>query len=143
MDAYGVICYSEILVGQAAKALECADKAMRLSPHDPFIAQFFATKAFAFAILGRDAEALTLQDHLLILVQNPPPRAYLGLRVILLANLGRDQEAREAYQRYSDGKVKNLADLRVYLSRAYPEPAMRAWIEEDIAGMRKAGMPEQ
>jgi adenylate cyclase len=145
MGAYFMICSNEQWVGQAAKALECVDKAMRLSPHDPYLTQFIGIKASALLVLGRDAEALTWYDRFLSLAPNNPP--FLRTRAFLLANLGRDQEARDAYQHYAalpEKKIENLADYKAYLSRTYgSDPSNRAWTERAVAGLRKAGMPEE
>ena len=145
MGAYLLICYVDSLAGQAAKALDCVDKAMRLSPHDPLLFVFILGKANALSVLGRDAEALTWYDHAQSL--SPNNLTCMWARAFTLANLGRDQEAREAYQRYAalpGKKIETLADYRALLSRVHgSDPAIRAWIERAVAGLRKAGMPEQ
>jgi hypothetical protein len=96
-------------------------------------------------MLGREAEALTAEEQYLGIFSND--QRAMRTRVFLLANLGREHEAREAYHRYAalpGKKIDNLVDYRAYLSRTYSsDPATDAWIERAVAGMRKAGMPEQ
>jgi adenylate cyclase len=145
MGAYLTICYSEDMVGNPAKAVECADKAMRLSPHDPFLVFFLGSKGLGLLLLGRDAEALANFEQALSIA--PDFKPYVLSRVLALANLGRDQEAREALKRYATlpgNKIESLNAFRAYYAARYgADPTNRAWVERAIEGLRKAGMPEQ
>ena len=62
----------------------------------------------------------------------------------MLEILGRDAEAREAYQRYSARRgtqVRTIADI---IARGAPSaPALKAVFERAVEALRKAGMPEQ
>ncbi len=145
MGAYLTICYSEDVVGKPANAVECADKAIRLSPHDPFLVFFIGSKALGLLLLGRDAEALASFEEALSIAPNFKP--YIFSRVLALAGLGRDQEAREALKRYASlpgKKIENLNAFRAFYSSQYgADPVNRAWIERAVESLRKAGLPEQ
>jgi hypothetical protein len=79
---------------------------------------------------------------------NPAHLLGLRLRVVFLSNLGRDREAREAYQRYAaqpGKKISTVAEYRAYLARSWksPDPAWNAVLDRAPEAMRKAGMPEE
>jgi TolB-like protein/Tfp pilus assembly protein PilF len=131
---------------QEEKAVAVLDKAMRLSPRDPSLARMLLAKAGALGVLGHDAEASVLLNQGLTLTPND--RQIVGLQVATLANLGRDAEARELYQRYAaltGGRMATVAQNRAYFERltAANTPIIVAYREHVLDGLRKAGMPEQ
>jgi hypothetical protein len=76
----------------------------------------------------------------------PNDRQILRVQAATLANLGRDAEARELYQRYAaltGGQLATLAQYRAYLNAGPNIPIMVAYREHLLAGLRKAGMPEE
>ena len=91
---------------------------MRLSPHDPILAKMLLFKAarsrFSDATRKRPAsvnQALALA---------PNDRQILRNQAATLANLGRDAEARELFQRYAaltSGQLATVAQYRAYLER--------------------------
>jgi adenylate cyclase len=96
---YFFLCPSYREAGQPEKAVDCVDKAIRLSPHDPSLWGLFLTKAGALDALGRDSEALDWVRRSLALA--PENESAQRSEMVILEKLGRDDEAREAYQRYS------------------------------------------
>ena len=69
-----------------------------MSPRDPSLYGPYLTKAGALDVLGRESEALDWARRTLALA---PENQTAQLREIaILQILGRDAEAREAYQRY-------------------------------------------
>ena len=97
------------------------------------------TKAGALEALGREAEALDWVRRSLAL--SPANPIALRHGIALLEILGRDDEAREAYRRYSalpGTQVRTIAELR-----ACAAVASCAVSERAIEALRKAGMPEQ
>ena len=103
-------------------------------------------KADALEVLGRDEEASVLGNQALALAPNDPQ--ILRKQAATLANLGRDAEARELYQRYAalmGGKLATVAQYRAYLHSFAGAniPRLVAWREHVLDGLRKAGMPEQ
>ena len=118
---------------------------MRLSPRDPSVLFLLIFKAMAFSALGRDGEAEGLLDQALTLAPNN--WTTLRYQAATLANLGRETEAREVYQRYSvlaGGQMATVAQYRAFITRLTANvPIMAAWRERMFAGLRKAGMPEE
>jgi adenylate cyclase len=146
IDAYLALAVAYYLTGQEEKAIATVDKALRLSPHDPDLSQFLLYKAEADSVLGRDREASSLLAQALALA--PDDRAILRVQAATLANLDRDGEAKEVYQRYAalaTGQLATMAQYKTYLTRltAANIPIMVAWREHMFAGLRKAGMPEE
>jgi adenylate cyclase len=134
------------LTGQEDKAVAVLEKAMRLSPRDPALARMLLYKAEALEVLGRDAEASVLLNQALALA--PDDRQILRVQAATLANLGRDAEARELYRRYAaltGGQFATVAQYRAFLEHmtAANMPTIVAWREHILAGLRKAGMPEE
>ncbi len=139
VHTYFYLCPAYTDAGQPEKAIDCVDKAIRLSPHDPSLYGLLMTKAGALEALGREAEALDWVRRSLALA----PASPIALRheIALLEILGRDDEAREAYRRYSalpGLQVRTIAELR-----ACAAVASCAVSERRIEALRKAGMPEQ
>jgi Flp pilus assembly protein TadD len=98
---YFSLCPAYLEAGQPENAIDCVDKAVRLSPHDPDLYGLFLTKAAALDVAGRDSEALDWVRRSLALA--PEFRSAQRREIAILEKLGRDDEAREAYQRYSAG----------------------------------------
>jgi hypothetical protein len=118
------------------------DKAIGLSLPDPFLSELFLTKATALDILGRESEALDWMRHSLALA---PENQVAQLREIaILEILGREAEAREAYERYSARPGTQFRTIADILARGGPSaPALKAAFEQRIEALRKAGMPEK
>jgi adenylate cyclase len=146
IHAFVLLCALNNGGGNPAKALECADRAIRLSPRDPILFQFFVQKAWAFLILGKDEATLTWADRALNI--SPAFPSALRFKMAVLAHLGRDEEARQAYELYKalPGKqIRTIAEFRSFANgRVWPakDPTSVAAKERIIDGMRKAGMPE-
>ena len=56
--AYFSLCPSYLEADQPEKAIDCVDRAIRLSPRDMALSGLLLTKATALDVLGRDSEAL-------------------------------------------------------------------------------------
>jgi adenylate cyclase len=146
IDAYVYLGDIHFLTGQEEKAVAVLDKAMRLSPRDPSLAKMLLFKALALVVLGRDVEASVLGNQALAL--SPNDRQIMRVQAATLANVGRDAEARELYQRYAaltGGRMATVAQYRAYLTTLIGNniPIMVGYREHFLAGLRKAGMPEE
>jgi TolB-like protein/Tfp pilus assembly protein PilF len=141
IPAYLDLCQANLMLGLPQKTIKNADKAMRLSPPDPYLYVFYAQEALGHIMLGQDQPAV---DCLRRAVANnpefPTPLAYLAA---ILALTGAVAEAREALKRYlslprattrtiAGWKKMGISDHPAYL-------ALRARINE---GLEKAGLPE-
>jgi TolB-like protein/class 3 adenylate cyclase/Flp pilus assembly protein TadD len=146
IDAYAYLGTIYINMGEAEKAIAVFDKAIRLSPHDPSVAKMLRWKADALDFLGRYAEASVFGAQALALAPDDPQ--ILRKQAATLANLGRDAEARELYQRYAalmGGKLVTVAQYRTYLNSfgGADIPSVAAFREHVLDGLRKAGMPAE
>ena len=120
----------------AAEALESNAEALRLSPHDPTMWAFMASRSIALTLLERYDEALDWAQRAL----QQPNTALFGhvAKLAALGQLGRTEEAADALERmlrYRSGVT--LAFVREVLPITDPECR-----ERFEAGLRKAGMPD-
>jgi adenylate cyclase len=132
-DSYETL--AEILAwsGQPEESLRMIRLAMRLNPHHPFF--YLWTLGHSYYLTNRRPEAL---DAFAELVQrNPnfvPAHAY---RAVLLSELGRMKEAREAWDRASAiSPGASMPNLRERLP--YKRPAD---LERFLAAVHRVGMP--
>jgi adenylate cyclase len=141
-DADVGLGFDYIRLGEFDKSIEYFDKAIRASPHDPWLARFYGGKAFAnFGLRNYDQSIEWARRAIAI---NPNiANMHLNL-VAALALTGHDAEAREALQRYlalpSTGPLKTIAACKAYLESQHGLP--REVGERTYDGLRKAGMPE-
>ncbi len=121
-------------VGDAAPAIECFARALRISPLDSRIHLFFSGLAFGHIMLGQSGEAIKWARKC---VENNP-RWIFGFKALAaaLANEGRLDEARQAAARVlaSDPDYS----LRHTVRLITPGP----WRDHYLSGMRKAGIPD-
>jgi adenylate cyclase len=122
--------------GRPQEAIASHDEAIRLSPLDPMMWSFLASKAIALVLLGQFEEAVTLSQH----SQRQATSAIFShlAEISALGHLGRSDEAREAIARAQQQKP----DVSIaYVDEMLPitEPLCR---QTFLAGLRKAGLPE-
>jgi adenylate cyclase len=142
VPTYLDLCQTNLMLGLPEAAIENADKAMRLSPPDPYLYVFYAQKALGHIMLGQDERAVAcLRQAVANNPDFPTPLAYLAA---MLALVGKDAEAGETLKRYislPNTKTKTIAGWRnMGLSDHPAYLALRARINE---GLRRAGMPER
>jgi adenylate cyclase len=140
IPTYLDLCQANLMMGLPEKTIEYADRAMRLSPPDPYLYVFYAQEALGHMMLGRDQPAVAcLRRAVANNPDFPTPLAYL---TAMLALTGADVEARECLKRYlslprtmtrtiARWKRMGISDHPAYL-------ALRARINE---GLEKAGLP--
>jgi adenylate cyclase len=119
--------------GQPEEAIRSFERAIRLSPFDPFLFLTFTGMGIAFIGLGRFDEAVAAAKK--ALSQNQTFAASYRCLTSALAHLGREAEAREA----AAGLLELEPDFRI------SEWVARNGRRQDqmlIDGLRKAGLPE-
>ncbi len=122
--------------GRAEEALPSNAEAMRLSPHDPIMWGYMASRSIALTLLGRYEEGLDWARRAL-----RQPNAALFASVAELAALGllgRTEEAEAALARAQNFK-SNVTTGFVDLVLPITDPECRALFME---GLRKAGLAE-
>jgi adenylate cyclase len=143
VDAYYPLCFANNILGHPERALEYADKAIRLSPRDPFLPTFYAQRALAYFLTQRDVEAIEwLRRALAAWPEWPDENAFLAA---VLALNGNDVEARAAVKHYlSLPGVKARTISAVSAKWFYSDsPFWLAVIKRVSEGLRRAGMPEE
>jgi adenylate cyclase len=119
--------------GEAEEAIQCFERAIRLSPLDPFLYSTFTGMAVSLIRLSRFEEAVTVARK--ALRKNTNFTSTWRALVSALAHLGRDAEAKEAAARLL--KLDPTFRISEWVKRG------RAWRSElYIEGVRKAGLPE-
>jgi adenylate cyclase len=142
VNAYSALSTANSFLGRPEKAIDYADKAIRLSPRDPLLFAFYLEKGFASALLQRDDQAIEwLQRSIAVAPEWPLPQAMLAAA---LAATGREREAHETLQRYfslSGTTARTIAQWQTQMPSN--NPAFLAYAQRLTEGLRKAGMPEE
>jgi adenylate cyclase len=127
--------------GQPQKAIEYAETALRLSPHDPLAYVFLREKGLALFSLTRYTEA---EDAFRASTAiNPDLAINLLMLAASVALQGQDADARDTLQAISPLPVpsaKSIAQLRD--RQPYDNPFLHEVCNRVYEGLRKAGMPE-
>ena len=123
-------------VGRPAEAVASHDEAMGLSPLDPMMWAYLASKAIALVLLGQFEEAIVLSQR----SQRQATSAIFShlAEISALGHLGRSDEAREAIRR---ARQKKLDVSITYVDQTLPITDARCR-QILLDGFRKAGLPE-
>ena len=141
INAYVALCSANNFLGRPDRALELADKAIRLSPRDPFLRELYHQKGWAFFMKQQDDQAIEWLR-----------RAEGGdvftdlILAAALALTGQQADAHEALKRYlavNGVTSKTIAQLRKQQLSLADNPKWLAYNERLFEGLRKAGMPEE
>ncbi len=131
-------------LGEFDKSLEYFDKAILLSPYDPFLAHSYGGKAWANFALKRYDQSIEAARQAITVNQTGGVQYIHAALIAALALSGHDAEAREALQRYlalpSTGPLKTIAAFKAYFSAQGGRVETNERIYD---GLRKAGMPEE
>ena len=122
--------------GRAREAIASHDAAIRLSPHDPMMWAYMASKAIALVLAGEPEEAVVWSRR----AQQQPNAAifsHVG-EICALGLMGRGEEASDAVER----AVKTMPDVTIqHFSKVLPithAPSRETFLK----GLRLAGLPE-
>ena len=141
IDAYVALCVANNYLGLPDRALELADKAMRLSPRDPFLHLIYHMKGWAYFMKQQYEQAI---DSLRRAERVGPFTEILLASALALT--GQQAEAHETLKRYlayPGVTSKTIAQLRKQQLALADNPTWVAYNERLFEGLRKAGMPEQ
>jgi adenylate cyclase len=132
--------------GEPEQAIAYADKAMRLSPHDPFSTwpTLYLAKVTAFGILQNYEEALVWTERGEAAAPEMPLWEFV--RSALLALAGKEADARAAMQRYLANDKAPFRTMSQRRAQSGPLPSYSPrfviWRNKFAEGLRKAGLPE-
>ena len=133
-------------LGEFQTSLEYIDKAIRLSPRDPFRASWHADKAGTHLALKQYDQAIEWARHAIEITPNEDvPYLYL---IVALALTGQESEAHEALQRYlsNPGAGRTMAtwnSRRAQYVDERTDPRYVDYWDRLMEGLRKAGLPEE
>jgi adenylate cyclase len=137
-SVWGQRGWTYLIAGQPEEAIRSFERAVRLSPFDPFLFSTFAGMSAAFIMLGRFDEAVAAAKK--ALSQNQTFVMTYRCLAAALAQLGRDAEARETAARLLE------LEPNFHISEWMAHRVLRKVSGDDgrffIDGLRKAGLPE-
>jgi hypothetical protein len=129
-------------VGRVQEQIACADKAIRLSPRDPYLYVFFYHRGLANFALHEDGQAIEwLRRSVALDMQFSNAQATLAAP---LALSGHETESRDVLKRYfllTTTKARTISQWKI--ARISDNPAWLAYRERLYEGLRIAGMPEE
>ena len=136
-----------LYLGHPAVAIAHIEKAIRLSPRDPMLDEWYVDKASAHLGLKQYDQAIEWARRTIATSPNNWD-AHRKL-VAALALTGQDSEAHDALQRYlalrDDHAPKSIWELnqeRAQFVNGNTDPRYVEYWDRLIEGMRKAGLPE-
>ncbi len=134
--AIGIKCLILSCLEEPDAAIECFERARRLSPRDRFIALWLIGRTFAYFIAERYDEAAESAKQMIRLApENPTARRQLAA---CYGMMGRIEEAREALSEYQRLEPDHtIADIGERVPARNLEHLNRF-----LEGLRKAGLPE-
>jgi adenylate cyclase len=146
VDAYWHMGFVMRRLGEFQTSLELIDKAIRLSPNDPFRGSWYADKAGSDLALKQYDQAIEWGRRAIEIIPNRgTPHVYL---IAALALAGQESQAHEALQRYLalPSAARTVAEWKRTRARYVNESTDPRYVEHWdllIDGLRKAGVPEQ
>jgi TolB-like protein/Tfp pilus assembly protein PilF len=144
-DAYWHMGFVMRRLGQFQASVEAIDKAIWLSPHDPFRSGWYADKAGSHLALKQYGQAIESARRAIAINFNDG-NSYFFLTVAL-ALAGQESQAHEALEGYLalPGARKTVAAWRQVRHRfvnADADPRYVEYFDRLLEGLRKAGLPE-
>jgi adenylate cyclase len=142
IPAYQIVCMTNIFLGRADQIIVYANKAMHLSPLDPYRYIFCAFKAYGHVMLGEHDHAIEgLRQAVANNPDFPTPIAWL---TALLAVTGKTVEARQMLTRYLALRSAKTRTIAQWKASAWGDnPGYLAFREQLYEGLRIAGMPDK
>jgi TolB-like protein len=132
--------------GEPEQAIAYADKAMRLSPHDPLSTwpTLYLAKVTAFGILQNYEEALVWTERGEAAAPEMPLWEFGRSALLVLA--GQEADARATMERYLASENAPIRTMSQWHARVGPlpsySPRFLIWGKKFTEALRKAGLPE-
>jgi TolB-like protein len=141
VHAIAALGYCKFITGSIEEAIPAQERAIRLSPRDPRVWQYYYWIGQVHLLESRTDEAiLWLEKALSANPEHPLPHAYLASAYGLADQIGRGAtELAQARRLASDNRYSSLARLRTV--GPFGVPKIRALFEATyFVGLRTAGM---
>jgi adenylate cyclase len=145
IDDYLALGVANNFLARPDRSLEVANKAIRLSPRDPFLSSFYGIKGEAYFILRQDDNAIEWLRRQMATASHGDSYG-LTLLVSALALTGQVAEARETLAQYlsnSGTRSKTIGQFRAQQLSLANSPKWLAYNERIFEGLRIAGMIEE
>jgi len=140
------LAHCKVFTGAIEEAIPLEEQAIRLSPRDAFVGVFYRQIGLVHVLQSRTNEAVVwLEKARNASPAHPNIRALLASAYALKGETDRAAaELAEARRRSGDDRFSSLTRLREVEDFGQLIPKVRALFEATyIAGLRKAGMPEE
>jgi adenylate cyclase len=144
--AYRPLGDATALSGHPERAVEIADKAIRLSPRDPELPGFYFAKTWTYFLMQQDVLVIEWARRALAAQKQEVwsiPRLYLAAA---LALNGSETEAREIIKHYLSLPGVEIRSIRAFAAWLYlwsDTPSYSTLVKRLSEGLRRAGMPEE
>jgi adenylate cyclase len=142
IPAYRNLCVAGIYRAHPDEVIDYADRAMLLSPLDPYLPFFHLFRAIGCFMLGQDSDAITSLRR--AAANSPEFSPAIAWLASVLALNGQETEAGDLLKRYMRLRGTKTRTIAQWKALAYSDdPAYVAFRERYYEGLRKAGMPEE
>jgi tetratricopeptide (TPR) repeat protein len=149
LSTVGAMGWDSLYLGQFEKSLEYFDKAIRLSPHDPYLSTWYHGESAGHFALKQYDQTIEWARRAIAIDPNTNPWIHVNL-ITALALGGHEAEAHEAFQNYLasvPSGPKTIAAFKAFaaLSRGIGmrSPRFLETYDRYYDALRKAGMPEE
>jgi adenylate cyclase len=142
LPTYNALSAANLSAGQPQKAIEYAETALRLSPHDPLAYAFLRDKGLALFSLARYEEAAdAFRESAAV---NPDLAISFAMLAASVAMRGQDADAHLILERYLAVPAASAKSVPQIKSRQpYDNPFLHEVYSRVYEGLRKAGLPEE
>jgi TolB-like protein/class 3 adenylate cyclase/Flp pilus assembly protein TadD len=150
LNSLDQLAWCKLMTGSIDAAIPLEERAIRLSPHDPVIGNFYSRIALVHLLQSQFDEAISWHER--ARSANPAsyfPHAYLAAEYALTGEIARASvELAEARRLVGDARLSSIARVKAAGTIGGPGywgiPKVQALFEATyFAGLRKAGMPEE
>jgi adenylate cyclase len=139
--AHAQVANEMVFLGKPKDAIPLVEKAIQLSPNEPFTGAYFWIKGRAFFALGNYPEAITALEESIRMRPNLwYSQAWLAAAYALSNRNGEAQQRIGAYKQ-TFGTQSNLNWIvNYYKEQQYQNPTMQQASDQMLDGLRKAGL---
>ena len=123
-------------VGEPDSAIRHFERAMRLSPLDPFLYAMQATRAFAHLIDGDTEKAARWGEHA---ARTPGAHYLIGLIAAVAHEIHGDHKSAAYWARHASSRRPGASVDRFFKAFPFSDPALRRSISD---ALKRTGIPE-